>query len=158
MSICANLYVLFRVTPTAERVKQIEASITSMLGHRPWTMNRWDNDADRFLTPRDTDSLDFTQQGSITTRQYDRSYMGLPGPVDSSRFYEISYLSRWWSESYPDGPMQEYGKTMLHLLNQPNVEHVWFAPDDFSQLDPMTSADVGRMMARAAELADIEST
>lgn len=154
MSICANVYVLFRVTPTAERVKELEASIIAILGYRPWTANRRDNDADKFFTPSDTDSLDFTQQGRITTRQYDWSYMGVPGPVHASRFYEISYLSRWWSESYPDGPMQEYGKTMLYLLKQADIEHVWFAPDDFGQLDPMTSAGVEQMMARAAELAE----
>lgn len=158
MSICANIYVLFRVTPTAERVKEMEEIIIAILGHRPWTTNRWDNDSDKFLTPSDTDSLDFTQQGRIAIRQYDWSYTGLLGPVDASRFYEISYLSRWWSESYPDGPMQDYGKTMLYILEQEDVEHVWFAPDDFDQIDPLTSADVERMMARAAELAESEST
>ena len=158
MSICANLYVLFRTTPTAERVRGIEANIVAMLGYRPWAMNCWNNNADKFLTPSHTDSLDFTQQGRITTRQYDRCYTGLPGPVDSSRFYEISYLSRWWSESYPDGPMHEYGKTMLYLLNQADIDYVWFAADEFDQIDPMTSVAVERMMARAAELAESEST
>ena len=33
MSICANLYVLFRTTPTAERVREIEANIVAMLGY-----------------------------------------------------------------------------------------------------------------------------
>lgn len=153
MSTCASLYVLFRVTPTTERVREIEKDIVAMLGYRPWTINRWDNDADKFLTPSSTEYLDFTQQGRITTRVYGRSYTELPGPVDMSRFYEIDYLSRWWDESYPDGPMDEYGKTMLYLLSQADIEHLWFAPDEFDQLDPITSGNVERMMARAAEMA-----
>lgn len=42
----------------------------------------------------------------------------------------ISYLSRWWAESYPDGPLPLYVTTLLTLLNSRLVKRVWYMPDD----------------------------
>ncbi|WP_020203539.1 hypothetical protein [Cupriavidus sp. WS] len=44
----------------------------------------------------------------------------------------ISYLSRWWADSYPDGPMPLYVTTLLTLLSYPLVKRVWYMPDDIS--------------------------
>ncbi|VWC79956.1 hypothetical protein BLA39750_01121 [Burkholderia lata] len=42
----------------------------------------------------------------------------------------ISYPSRWWSESYPEGPLPLYATTLLTLLSSPLVKRVWYMPDD----------------------------
>jgi hypothetical protein len=41
----------------------------------------------------------------------------------------ISYLSRWWAESYPDGPLPLYVTTLLTLLSSPLVKRVWYRAD-----------------------------
>ncbi|MDK0999520.1 hypothetical protein ACO2TQ_40025 [Burkholderia sp. OKR4-1] len=42
----------------------------------------------------------------------------------------ISFLSRWWAESYPEGPLPLYVTTLLTLLSSPLVNRVWYMPDD----------------------------
>lgn len=44
----------------------------------------------------------------------------------------ISYLSRWWDESYPDGPLPLYVTTLLTLLSCALVKRVWYVPDGSS--------------------------
>jgi hypothetical protein len=41
----------------------------------------------------------------------------------------ISYLSRWWAESYPEGPLPLYVTTLLTLLSSPLVKRVWYMAD-----------------------------
>lgn len=158
MSTCANIYALFRTAPSSDRVREIETHLVAILGERPWSRNSWDDDPEKFFTPIDTRLLEFTQQGKMTLGRFERRIVGPLGPIDPTRFYGINYLTRWWSVHSPEGPMHKYGKTMLYLLNQADVEYVWFVPDEFYEAEPMTSVIVEHMMSRAAQLAEDEPT
>lgn len=150
MSICANIFVLFKTTPAARRVREIEVDIIKKIGHAPWTFDGLDVG---FLQSYsgEMDELSFDVAGHIEQLRRPRSGL-LPGPVSAERFFHISYLSRWWSETYPDGPMTKYGETMLTLLAQPEVEMVWFAPDEWGAIDALTASEIHAMISKHQHL------
>ena len=146
MSICANIYCLFKAAPSQERLTEVQKLIWNRLGYaddfQPQSSEygvlspTWDVDHD----------YDFGKDGTISERNNYRVGVLMGELPRQERFYGIHYLTRWWSEDYPEGPMLQYVATLLTLLQQDDIEWVWYAPDQKRSMAAMTVKGVYDML------------
>lgn len=147
MSVCANIYCLFRQEPpTSERVASLQATIWNRLGYSD-VYDHGGSQYGRLVPEEDADVLyDFHEDGTVERLHRARYSPLLGNATREGRFYTISYLTRWWSEDYPDGPMGEYAITLLTLLAQPDIELVWLGRDEWISMSALSSAEVHQML------------
>lgn len=142
MSACANIYCLFKVSPSRERVSEIQKVIWNRLGfdkHYDGPVNKPGEQYGILAQEWGVDEeYDFHENGAVHKRPYGRIGSLMGEPSREGRFYCISYLSRWWGENYPEGPLMEYVVTMLVLLEQADIERVWYADDHHIDPNPVT--------------------
>jgi hypothetical protein len=132
VSACAGIYCLFKVAPSPERVAAVQAAI--------WERVEVDG-LDLKERNHGYGQLKEAELQGVSAFQLDGFLSAFDG-----RFFKISYLTRWWSVDYPEGPMGEYVITMLTLLAQDDVEAVGYAPDEDSHIHALTKADVHQML------------
>ena len=129
MSVCANITVLFKDAPDADRLQAVEQILSNRTG-MPIS-----DDAQpygRMVEAFDVDLLaDVNDDGSLRCLgRADRRNSPLLGAARlQGRLYRIDYLSRYWEPHYKQGPLLQYAITMLCLLSQPTVEGVWYDSD-----------------------------
>lgn len=77
-------------------------------------------------------------------------YAPVPGGqgVAAGALGGIDFLSRWWSEDYPEGPLPVYAVTMLTLLASPLVKRVWYTSCEKSPPSPITKEGVMQLLDR----------
>lgn len=147
MSVCANIFVLFRDVPTASRLADLAEAISNRTGD---PVKEGSEPYGRLVDVDDADLLaSVNEDGSLDYLGRERPSKLLGVPSIQGRLLKIGYLSRYWSADCPNGPAMYYALTMLVLLAQQDVEGVWYTWDDYSdgaQLPPMKRDDVHRMI------------
>lgn len=126
MSVCSNIFVLFKNVPTANRLAELGEIISNRTG-----MPVSSNDYQRLMPVEDADLVaDVAEDGSLNFWRSQR-YSKLCGtPTIQGRLMRISYLCRHWDAAcYPQGPAMLYALTMLVLLANPHVQGVWHIDD-----------------------------
>lgn len=126
MSVCANIFVLFKDVPTASRLAELEEIISNRTG-----IPVSSTDFHRLMPIEDADLVaDVAEDGSLNFRRGQR-YSKLCGtPTVQGRLMRISYLCRHWDAAcYPQGPAMLYVLTMLTLLASSHVQGVWYIDD-----------------------------
>lgn len=149
MSICANIYCLFRQPPSVERLSELQAAIFERVGvHLESRRSEvLASDYGHLVQTWDADTeYQFDRDGTVTRLDRPRSESLYGEPSREGRFFGIHYLTRWWSESIPEGPLAEYVVTLLTLLRQDDVEAVWYAPDQWDSMRAVTSDDAHALL------------
>jgi len=126
MSVCSNIFVLFKDVPTANRLAELGEIISNRTG-----MPVSSNDYQRLMLVEDADLVaDVAGDGSLNYWRSQR-YSKLCGtPTIQGRLMRISYVCRHWDAAcYPQGPAMLYALTMLVLLANPHVAGVWHIDD-----------------------------
>lgn len=131
MSICANFFVLFRESPTPERLKALDAIIANRTDgaiaprdHQP--------DYERLIPVEDADLVaDVNEDGSLhyLDRQRYSPLIGVPSL--QGRLHILRTLMRCWTDWYPEGPAVEYVVLTLALLAQDDVTGVWYGDEKY---------------------------
>lgn len=126
MSVCANIFVLFKDVPSTSRLAELEEVISNRTG-MPVSGDEY-----RRLNPvEDADLVaDVAEDGSLNVRSRQRHSKLCGAPTIQGRLMRISYLSRHWDAAcYPQGPAMRYVVTLLVLLARPDVQGVWYIDD-----------------------------
>lgn len=139
MSVCANIFVLFKSAPSPARLAEIEEVISNRTS-RP--VEPPDSDYGRLRLFHDADlRADVSEDGTLHYLYRERAIKPTGVPSIQDRLFAISYLSRWWDEGYPEGPVMEYAVTMLCLIAQADVSGVWYMSDSDGGDFPCMSRD-----------------
>lgn len=142
MSTCANIYCLFKVSPSQDRVSEIQKVIWNRLGFDRNYGGPETKPGEQYeILAKECgadDEYDFHEDGTVQKRPYGRIGTVISESPREGRFYCTSYLSRWWGEDNPEGPLMEYVVTMLVLLEQADIERVWYADDHHIDPNPVT--------------------
>ena len=97
MSTCANIYCLFRVLPSQERVAEIQKVIWNRLGFDRNYEGPENKHGEQYgiLTQEwgVDEEYDFHEDGAVHKRPYGRIGTLIGEPPNEGRFYCISYLS-----------------------------------------------------------------
>jgi hypothetical protein len=133
MSICANVLMLFDKTPSAARIRQLEDVIANRLRVRDWQQLATTQDPHGRLVAVDCADLhaDVNDDGSLKWDSDGRNSPRYGEPLLQGRLFCISYLTRYWSPGYPDGPLTDYAVTLLTLLSQSDIQSTWYVDDSF---------------------------
>lgn len=147
MSVCANVFALFRNAPSAARLAEIAEIISNRTGY---PVNSGPEAHGQLVVVDDADLLvDVNIDGSLNYLSRPRFTKLIGVPSIQGRLFQIGYLSRFWSPDDPQGPAIRYALTMLILLTLPDVEGVWYTWDGYSDgatLPLMTHTAVHRMI------------
>jgi hypothetical protein len=123
VSITAMILVQFRHTPSSARIAQIEEVISNRL-QQPIV-----SPPERYhrLVSADEAKVvaEVSEDGNLHIVELGSWYPG-EHPSTRGRLFVIDYLTRYWETTYADGPMMMYALTMLCLLAQTDVNHVWY--------------------------------
>lgn len=146
MSICTNIYCLFKDIPSAERIAEVQKVIDNRLGRDEFSRPH-DKDYGHLIAENDVDTdYSFRDDGTVTLLDRPRIGPLMNEPLRQGKFFCISYLTRWWSTSYPDCPPTEYVITLLALLAQGDIEGVWYVQDDWHTAERLTTESVHGML------------
>lgn len=134
MSITANIFVLFDAPPSRDRLAQLEEIISNRTGGPVGSVVE---NFERLCMVEDADEVvDVLPDGTLHYLAHGRNAWDPHCPVSGNspiqdRLFEIVYLSRWWSDNCPEGPLMEYALTMLCLESQPDVQRVWYTDSSY---------------------------
>lgn len=117
MSKCANIFVNFTYEPPRERIH----SLLELISNRTQVPVSDDEIYGRLVKCDENVFVDNNGQIKFTDS----------GPYGSHYVYQISYLTRYWSTTYPEGEIMVYALTLLTLLDQNDVQNVWYSDDDY---------------------------
>ncbi|MGQ7908768.1 hypothetical protein [Burkholderia sp. BC1] len=125
MSTTAIIFVLFRQVPTLARLSDLEAAISARTGV---AISRKYDDYERLIHKEDDDWwADLWPDGSLRYRGDGAGARAQGAPSLDHRLYRIDYLSRYWNVTgYRDGPGLQYARTLQTLIEQDDVEGVWY--------------------------------
>lgn len=147
MSTAASIFALFKSPPSAGRLAEIEEILANR--HQRPVESAKARYCRLAPVPGADLRVDVTDEGMLHflgVERYDK-LIGVPSMDD--RLFEIGYPTRWWSESYAEGPVIEYAITMLCLLSQADVSGVWYSADNYDDgacLAPMTHDQVHELI------------
>lgn len=148
MSTTAIIFVLFKQAPTLAQLSDVEAAISTRTG---MAISRKYDYYERLLREDEADWwADLWPDGTLRYGGDAPSSRALGAPSLDRRLYKIEYLSRYWNANgYRDGPGLQYALTLQTLLEQSDVEGVWYtdsADMDNKLISPSTQETVARMM------------
>lgn len=134
MSICAHIFVLFREPVTEARIAAIDELISNRTGVPvPAKREEISDDRywyDRFLPVPEADlCADVSEDGTLNILRTERHSKLLGEPSIEGRLYENNTMSRHWREGYAEGPAIQFALTMMTLIDQPDVQWVWYTDD-----------------------------
>ncbi|HBO5516191.1 TPA: hypothetical protein L4559_005118 [Pseudomonas aeruginosa] len=142
MSICCNIAIEFQKQLSADESIELQAAIDRTLLHfcissEPLTILTEDSLIVQMYT---YSGYSVDDAGNLSNDiELDKGKpCGCGYGIPARAFGIIKYHTRWWSESYPEGPLPIYVVTMLTLLASPLVKRVWYFADDVHTASPVT--------------------
>lgn len=159
MSVTANFFILFRTQTSKERVGAIEEIISNRLGVPAPSERPGDCEFDRFLVVDEPDLwTDVSDDGTLNYLTVARNSKLLGEPSLEHRLFQNSTLSRFWCDTYGDGPVIEHAITALVLLAQTDIEWVWLTSDYYEGKNKaLTHAGAHQLIDDFIRVGDLKS-